>query len=248
MRHADFNVFLSRKLMPAGYSFASANYDKYQVIYVQNGELKLTVENRDHVLTPGWLTFLRRESAFTLSSDSGYSGLGLIMEGSELSEFAGETRAVMADSQTRTTAELIDHYLLKPDMDSRRIIRSLSYAFISQAMELEKRHIMSGKENWSEIAKAVLDVSLGTGVSAKQALAHIPLCYRQLSRLFSAAYGMSPKQYQVSARIEEAKRMLNGSGLNITEVALELGFASSQHFATQFKKVAGMTPREFIAG
>jgi AraC family transcriptional regulator len=88
---------------------------------------------------------------------------------------------------------------------------------------------------------------MGTGLPARKALSHIPLCYRQLSRLFTASYGVSPKQYQVTARIEESKRMLSQSKATITDVAMELGFSSSQHFATQFKNVTGMTARQFEA-
>jgi len=32
------------------------------------------------------------------------------------------------------------------------------------------------------------------------------------------------------------------------ETGFELGFSSSQHFATQFKAETGITPREFISG
>ncbi|MBE7503711.1 MAG: AraC family transcriptional regulator [Verrucomicrobiales bacterium] len=35
-------------------------------------------------------------------------------------------------------------------------------------------------------------------------------------------------------------------GFTVTRVAFELGFSSSQHFATVFSRFAGQSPRAFI--
>jgi transcriptional regulator GlxA family with amidase domain len=43
--------------------------------------------------------------------------------------------------------------------------------------------------------------------------------------------GYSPFQYLISLRVEVAKDYLTNSTLNITQIALECGFFSSQHFA-----------------
>ncbi|MFW5846112.1 MAG: helix-turn-helix transcriptional regulator [Planctomycetota bacterium] len=71
------------------------------------------------------------------------------------------------------------------------------------------------------------------------------LGYRQLTRHFVAAMGMAPKQYQLLRRIEEAQRLLQQTRLSITSIAVELGFPSSQHFATQFKRITGSRPSQF---
>lgn len=231
--------------MPSGYSFVSKNYDKFQLIFVQSGILRITLYKRDIELPAGSVALLRQGSSFRLSSAAGYSGLGVIVENSDMPELHGVARGLQANVQMNTTVELMDHYMLMPDAESKGALRSLALALIWETMGLEKKLLSRHSEKWPQIAKAVLDVNLGTGVPARKALSHIPLCYRQLSRLFTASYGVSPKQYQVSARIEEAKRMLHQSNATITDVAMELGFSSSQHFATQFKIVTGMTPREF---
>jgi AraC-like DNA-binding protein len=57
--------------------------------------------------------------------------------------------------------------------------------------------------------------------------------------------GFSPLTYLINIRISEAIRMLKRPGMNVTEIALETGFYSSQHFSTTFKKLTGHTPGEF---
>ncbi|MCZ8216784.1 MAG: AraC family transcriptional regulator, partial [Cyclobacteriaceae bacterium] len=57
--------------------------------------------------------------------------------------------------------------------------------------------------------------------------------------------GFSPLNYLINIRISEAVKLLRKSDINITNVALDTGFYSSQHFATTFKKLTGYTPGEF---
>ena len=67
----------------------------------------------------------------------------------------------------------------------------------------------------------------------------------RLSECFARDVGMSPHQYLLHVRVESAKGLLAGSDVAITDLALDLGFASSQHFASTFKRLAGMTAQTF---
>ncbi|MBT1689169.1 AraC family transcriptional regulator [Dawidia soli] len=57
--------------------------------------------------------------------------------------------------------------------------------------------------------------------------------------------GFSPLNYLINIRISEAIKLLKKQEINVTEIALETGFYSSQHFSTTFKKLTGYTPVEF---
>ena len=63
--------------------------------------------------------------------------------------------------------------------------------------------------------------------------------------VFSRETGMPPGHYVLQRRIERAKDLLQTSTQSITKIAIEGGFASSQHFATVFKRITGLTPRSF---
>lgn len=62
---------------------------------------------------------------------------------------------------------------------------------------------------------------------------------------FKAEMGFSPHEYILNQRITEARRRLTETNDDITHVALDLGFASSQYFATVFRRRVGMTPGEY---
>ena len=57
--------------------------------------------------------------------------------------------------------------------------------------------------------------------------------------------GFSPLNYLITIRISEAIKLLKKQDLHVTDIALDTGFYSSQHFSTTFKKLTGYTPSEF---
>ena len=62
---------------------------------------------------------------------------------------------------------------------------------------------------------------------------------------FREEMGIAPAAYRQRRRIEAAQRLLQESPSNITAIAHELGFSSSQHFATVFKRHTGRSPSEW---
>ncbi|SFS55806.1 AraC family transcriptional regulator [Paenibacillus sp. BC26] len=61
-------------------------------------------------------------------------------------------------------------------------------------------------------------------------------------RLFHNLHGQSPANYMDRIRINRACELLRQPGANVTAVALDLGYKTSQHFATVFKKYIGVSP------
>jgi len=57
--------------------------------------------------------------------------------------------------------------------------------------------------------------------------------------------GFTPINYLINIRISESLKLLKRDDVHVTDIALDIGFYSSQHFATTFKKLTGYTPSEF---
>ena len=62
---------------------------------------------------------------------------------------------------------------------------------------------------------------------------------------FKKETGMPPGEYANWRRMEMAKHLLRLSAYPITRLAVDLGFATSQHFATVFKRLIGVSPKTF---
>lgn len=68
-----------------------------------------------------------------------------------------------------------------------------------------------------------------------------------LARLFLACRGRPPCARFREIRLERAKTLLAAGGRSVTEVAMETGFASSQHFAGAFRRHFGKTPSGYAS-
>jgi AraC family transcriptional regulator len=65
------------------------------------------------------------------------------------------------------------------------------------------------------------------------------------SRLFHEATGLSPHRYLIERRIRTAQKMLASEHASIAEIALDTGFGSQANFSRTFRKITGVTPRQY---
>jgi AraC family transcriptional regulator of adaptative response / DNA-3-methyladenine glycosylase II len=68
---------------------------------------------------------------------------------------------------------------------------------------------------------------------------------RHLSRLFAKHAGASPTQAAATARVQRAKRMINGGTMSLTSIAFAAGFQSVRRFNDVFKALYGKPPSSF---
>lgn len=66
------------------------------------------------------------------------------------------------------------------------------------------------------------------------------------ARQFKAVTGLPPHQYVIERRIQRARRLLRADHqLDQAEVALRAGFSSQSKLSFYFKRIVGVTPRQF---
>ncbi len=61
-------------------------------------------------------------------------------------------------------------------------------------------------------------------------------------KLFKNYLGVSPKQYLIALKIQRSKCLLLHREHSVTEVAMRLGFSSTQQFSKVFRKITGFSP------
>ncbi len=65
------------------------------------------------------------------------------------------------------------------------------------------------------------------------------------SRVFKEATGMSPRQYVIKLRMDEACRLLKKSSLDVLEISSRVGYESVSHFSSLFKRHMGISPAAY---
>lgn len=59
---------------------------------------------------------------------------------------------------------------------------------------------------------------------------------------FKSVTGLPPHHFLLMCRIDEAKKRLRKTDVPVTRIAQDLGFCTSQHFSTHFKRATGLRP------
>ena len=75
---------------------------------------------------------------------------------------------------------------------------------------------------------------------------HLLLNHDYVSRIFKKYMNTTIKQFITIQRITKAKQFLL-EGKSVAETQAILGYGSYEHFFRTFKKVTGMTPKEFLS-
>jgi AraC-like DNA-binding protein len=62
------------------------------------------------------------------------------------------------------------------------------------------------------------------------------------SRAFRQTTGVAPHQWLIRRRVERARQLLLGHGLELADIALVCGFVDQSHFTRVFTKLEGASP------
>lgn len=86
-----------------------------------------------------------------------------------------------------------------------------------------------------------LDQELKVALLAERAELSSP----HFCRIFKKSTGLSPHRYILLQRINKAKKLLESSTINLSDIALQCGFYDQSHFNLQFRNFTGMTPKAY---
>lgn len=67
-------------------------------------------------------------------------------------------------------------------------------------------------------------------------------------KLFKQSIGVTPHQYVLKCRIEQAKKLLANKQLSFAEISQVLGFCHQSHFINVFRRYTTLTPQQYRNG
>jgi len=64
-------------------------------------------------------------------------------------------------------------------------------------------------------------------------------------RMFKESLAQTPQEYLTDVRIEHVKHALIHTNSKLADIALKVGFSNQSHMGRYFKRLIGISPREF---
>jgi AraC-like DNA-binding protein len=117
--------------------------------------------------------------------------------------------------------------------------------FLLEVIRCAREHRPHAVTAWGKRIVSWIDKNIGEPVSVGQMARVMGMSESQFKHTFKTEMGISPADYVLRRKIDEAKRCLLSSSDTITSIAYRFGFSSSQHFSTTFKKYTGISPSSY---
>lgn len=95
-----------------------------------------------------------------------------------------------------------------------------------------------------EKAKNYMLANFHLDIGLQQIADHCCVSLFHFSRIFKAIMKLSPHQYLLEIRLNHAKILLESTGYPVTQIAMQCGYNSVEHFATAYKKRFETTPTD----
>ena len=145
---------------------------------------------------------------------------------------------------TELTISLIEKYLSPrqfSEIGSRLIIQTVRSPLADQPRSSSYLDNLFGEQVSGAIQ--LMERNIDDPISTREISNGIGLSVRQLERLFSSSFGISPGRYYRDLRVDKAHALIIGTSMKLIEVAVATGFGSTSSLASAYRAKFGKTPR-----
>lgn len=164
-------------------------------------------------------------------------------------DFTKDNPVICIDMDDRFEELLMDIYHTKGNSDSS-IIKMSGYLMLALSYLIEKsthkklRHNSSNE--YTKKALEYIEYHYTEKLTVQDIADYIGISRSQLYRVFMELHQKSPMDIILEYRIRMACQLLKTSKLSIGSVGYSVGFEDNLYFSRAFKKVMGISPREYI--
>jgi AraC-like DNA-binding protein len=146
--------------------------------------------------------------------------------------------------------ELFEKIILELQIKKEHF-RLMASSYFLQLLASFGREVLLRKEEYGQTGNSIKRVLVKIHGTYHQRFTVADLageCNLSLYRFihkFKAETGMTPVEYITKLRVNEAKKLLSGSSLNVAEVSSIVGYENPLYFSKVFRKVVGISPSTY---
>uniref|UniRef100_UPI0035A15AED AraC family transcriptional regulator n=1 Tax=Jeotgalibaca porci TaxID=1868793 RepID=UPI0035A15AED len=228
-----------------------------KMVYIHNGEATLTFKDTSKIVKKNQIILINPnvEHYWDLENNTsvditevGIHGL----EFSAVSESDGEFTYYVHDEKEADTNQFIT--FITKEMDAKKsgyeeVAKRYIEIILIHLLRDEEFSIRNSlnKKNHKEIqtVKNFMKVNYHKNITLDDLVELIHINKFYLIRIFKQEVGMSPIDYLIHVRIDEAQKMLRNTNIAIADIAHLVGFQSPSHFSKTFRELSNMTPSQY---
>ena len=252
-------------------SFQESATDSLRIYCITDGKFEWLINHQQHLLYPGDVALIL--PGHTFASEKGFLEIGSLLwieitihhlerggmipeKWSGLSEnesaaigkmlLLGNSNVFSKFSEAGRIIQIMQNELFKQEIGFYTRVNQL----IDELLIIITRQLTKQNNSGRDFPKAFMQLEqtlrqhLAHQWTVEEMAAMIGIGTTLFNEKVKKYSGFSPINYLINIRISEAIKLLKNQNVSVTDIALELGFYSSQHFSTTFKKLTGYTPSD----
>ncbi len=248
-------------------------HNNYEFYYLRSGRRYYFIKDKTYLITAGTIVFINNYVIHSTEAyeNEGYERilitftdeyigdlLSLLGQEEVFSLFnEGEGVIKLSSDKASLCEGLISSMLIEYNKNNNADTPFLKTALLSLLMIMreEKNLTASPAETPAEplatphkvISEIIgyINNNFAEDITLESISAKFYLSTFYFSRTFKRVAGLGFAEYLNNVRIKEARRLIRGSDMRITDIATKVGYKSSTHFGRVFQKIVGLSPTEY---
>jgi len=141
----------------------------------------------------------------------------------------------------------LNHELVNREFGFDVKIRSLIENILLEVVRIiQNRKLEANKNNaWINGLKLLFTTDLSKKWTIEEMSSHFSMGSTSFNDKVKRLTGYTPQSFLIDLKLDQSKKLLLETNRFLTDIALDCGFYSSQHFSSTFLKRVGMTPSAF---
>jgi len=246
---------------PSGYYFNAAKgriLREYQFLYITKGKGVLSFDGETEIpITKGLLfvIFPGQWHTYHPSMKTGwneyYIGFeGPIMDSIMENSFITRENQVLEVGFNEELVNLFSRALEVAELDkisSQQYLSGIVLHILGLVLSVSQNKIFEVGDVVQKIeqAKIIMNENVFKNVDPEDLAETLNTSYSWFRKVFKDYTGYAPAKYFQELKIRKAKQLLVGTSHTVKEISFMLGYNSTEHFFSLFKKMTGYTPLEY---
>ncbi|MCG5102476.1 helix-turn-helix transcriptional regulator [Oceanobacillus alkalisoli] len=215
----------------------------YELIIVNDGELLLTIDQKEYVLEKNDLAFIFHNQLHEFKTAKNSNITIIIFSPELIGDFFMNYKGYIPENNVIRISHPPDFHLL----NSIYRQKSFLYFLCSTLVENTKFISVDRSTKMKVLHKILLyvDSNYSGDCTLKSVAKHLQYDYAYLSKSFIQLTKMSFTEYLNHYRISQACYFLKNSQQSINEIAFNCGYNNLRSFNRNFKKIVNQTPKRY---
>ena len=204
-----------------------------------SGEATFEIDGKRYISKENSITFM----------PAGVDYVTQIKQGGEMLIVHFKTKDSLSDGKVMFIDDRIDlkrqfeEVCKYPHLEGENTYLCMSRFYVIMDTLSKSQHIIPRR---MRLAKHKIDTSFSRDIRIAELAEETGVSEVHFRNQFKQCFGVSPLTYLKQVRIENAKQLLRSGYYSVTDAALECGYENVSYFSCDFKRMTGVSPKEFI--